>query len=295
MGQISQRIKSGEDFSELIQDLAPCVLDLDLGTYLKAYEVFGRLVDAGASLEDALPQLVERAQDYYSSGQQVRWILLRWVEKETSNADSIFAEVERALIRPKNLKSEDWPAWVLQLDALRKKSIVAQTLTWKSYGVRIGSGELSWFAEGSGGYSQTYLEFLANGPKGLWIDRAMPEATRVKIYKILGADAPVVKQIPEKLAEVEKVFADWEKKLGRGSAECAACKPARDLLVFESGTVQGCESCGQLYLHTVEHYHDVLEPNQDIELVRKYDFDEMQKLVLSHVGENEAYEIKGEV
>lgn len=290
------RVKAGEEIADLIPELASAALDLDMGTYHKAYEVFGELVNANHSIEKALPALVMRAEDTYRSGQQVRWILLRYAEKTTANADQVFAEVERSLLGPKKIKTkDDFPQWVRQLKALQKKSVVAQTLSWGDKGVLIRSGELSWFGAGTGGYSQTYLDFLENGPKGLWIDRAMPESTRLKLYAVLGAEAPVVKLIPEKRAEVENVFLSWEKKFGRGGGECAECKPRLDLLRLGEEKIQGCATCGQLYHHTVEHYHDAMEPNEDIEMTEKCEFDTIRKKILSRVEENEAYEIVGEV
>lgn len=52
-----------------------------------------------------------------------------------------------------------------------------------------------------------------------------------------------------------------------------------------------CLKYGWLYHCTVEHFRDAMQPNEDIEMLRKCDFEEIRKLILSEIADNESYEI----
>ncbi len=323
----------------VLEELTECINDTAYGNNRLAADIFQYLSSSGFDIGQAIPLLLVKARDNDGFGRRVQGILLSFAGKSLQNARTLRDQAVKAGFimepRPAGYKTsgflpydepgfdepvfEDPAGWVTELNGIIEKSVQPRTLRWPpGYGVKIGGGKLQWFADGGGGYSQAYDEFLVNGPRRLWIDRAMPGECRVEIYQTLGAEAPAVKPIPERCREMDQMFSAWDRRYGRGNPECESCSlippcswetridglfvggekglPGSrhrfvDILLFNAGTVSGCPECGRLYVQSREHYRDVYLPDEDTEYLEKYDSGTILELVLKHVRENEPYEI----
>ncbi len=165
--------------------------------------------------------------------------------------------------------------------------MATKTLRWETYGVTIGGGRLNWFEDAGGSYSQSYTEFLADGQKLLWIDRAMPEEIRQQVYAALGSKAPHEPSLEERRQEFMDFCDAWQKRTFLAKASCPVCSqipnhasrgennadgpwdsfPAghasltRLLANLHRHEIHGCEKCGQWYDYST--YHDNIMGQQE--------------------------------